>query len=48
MEEDKNGIDKFMNIDNFITQLIGYHEQIKQLKASEVHYKDLAGSLQEP
>jgi len=47
MEEDKNGIDKFMNIDNFITQLIGYHEQIKQLKASEVHYKDLAGSLQE-
>jgi PAS domain S-box-containing protein len=47
MEEDKNGVDKFMNIDKFITELIGYHEQIKQLKASEVHYKDLAGTLQE-
>jgi PAS domain S-box-containing protein len=47
MEEDKNGVDKFMNIDKFITELIGYHEQIKQLKASEVHYKDLVGTLQE-
>jgi PAS domain S-box-containing protein len=47
MEEDKNGVDRFMNIDKFITELIGYHEQIKQLKASEVHYKDLAGTLQE-
>ncbi len=47
MEEDKNGVDKFMNIDKFITELIGYHEQIKQLKASEVHYKDLVATLQE-
>jgi PAS domain S-box-containing protein len=47
MEEDKSGVDKFMNIDKFITELIGYHEQIRQLKASEVHYKDLAGTLQE-
>jgi PAS domain S-box-containing protein len=47
MEEDKSGVDRFMNIDKFIKELIGYHEQIKQLKASEVHYKDLAGALQE-
>jgi PAS domain S-box-containing protein len=47
MEEEKNGVDRFMNIDKFIKELIGYHEQIKQLKASEVHYKDLAGALQE-
>ncbi len=46
MEEDKNGVDKFMNIDKFISELIGYHEQIKQLKASEVQYKNLAGTLQ--
>ncbi len=47
MEEEKNGADKFMSIDKFITELIGYHEQIKQLKASEVHYKELAGNLGE-
>ncbi len=47
MEEDKSGVDRFMNIDKFIKELIGYHEQIKELKASEVHYKDLAGALQE-
>ena len=47
MEEEKNGADKFLGIDKFITELIGYHEQIKQLNASEVHYKELAGKLQE-
>ncbi len=47
MEEEKNGADKFMGIDKFITELIGYHEQIKQLKASEVRYKELAGTLGE-
>ncbi len=47
MEEEKDGADKFMSIDKFITELISYHEQIKQLKASEAHYKDLAGNLQE-
>ena len=47
MEEDKNGIDKFMGIDKFISELIGYHEQIKQLQASEVHYKLLSATLQE-
>ena len=47
MEDDKNGLDKFMSIDRFITELIGYHEQIKQLHASEVHYKLLATTLQE-
>ena len=39
--------DKFMSIEKFISELIGYHEQIKQLKASEDHYKGLAGNLQE-
>jgi len=47
MEEEKNGPDKFMSIDKFITELIGFHEQIKQLKASEAHYRELAGKLQE-
>jgi len=47
MEEGKNGADKFMSIDKFITELIGFHEQIKQLKASEAHYRELAGNLQE-
>ena len=47
MEEEKNGVEKFMSIDKFITELISYHEQIKQLKASEVHYKDLAETYQE-
>jgi len=47
MEEEKSGEDKFMGIDKFITELIGYHEQIKKLQASEVHYKLLAASLQE-
>ena len=30
MEEEKIGADKFMSIDKFITELIGYHEQIKK------------------
>jgi PAS domain S-box-containing protein len=47
MEEEKNGDDKFMSIDKFISELIGFHEQIKQLKASEAHYKELAGNLGE-
>jgi len=47
MEEEKNIADKFMGIEKFISELIGYQEQIKKLKASEVHYKDLAGNLQE-
>jgi len=47
MEEEKDGADKFMSIDKFITELIGFHEQIKQLKASEAHYRELAGKLQE-
>jgi PAS domain S-box-containing protein len=47
MEEEKNGADKSMTIDKFITGLIGYQEQIKQLKASEVHYKELAAALQQ-
>jgi PAS domain S-box-containing protein len=47
MEEEKNGEDKFMGIDKFITELVGYHEQIKLLKASEAHYRELAGKLQE-
>jgi hypothetical protein len=37
----------FMDVDKFITELIGYHEQIKQLRASENQYKELAGKLQE-
>jgi len=47
MDEEKNGADKFMSIDKFITELIGYHEQIKKLQASEEHYKHLTGILQE-
>jgi PAS domain S-box-containing protein len=47
MEEDKYDVDKFMSIDQFISELTGYHEQIKQLKASEVHYKQLSAILQE-
>jgi len=47
MEEEKNGINRFMSIDKFITELIGYHEQIKHLKASEVRYKNLGRILQE-
>jgi len=47
MEEEKKITDKFMSIEKFISELIGYHEQIKQLKASEDHYKGLAGNLQE-
>ena len=47
MEEKKGVEDKFMDIDKFITQLIGFHEQIKELKASEIHYKELAERLQE-
>lgn len=47
MEEEKKGADKFMAIDKFIAELISYHEQIKQLKTSESHYKELAEALQE-
>ncbi len=47
MEEEKKGADKFMAIDKFIAELISYHEQIKQLKTSETHYKELAEALQE-
>ena len=47
MEEDTNGLDKFMSIDKFISELIGFHEQIKQLKASEVHHKLQVATLQE-
>jgi PAS domain S-box-containing protein len=47
MEEDKNGLDNFVSVDKFITELIGYHEKIKQLMTSETHYKKLAGTLQE-
>ncbi len=47
MAEGKDGDDKFMSMDKFITELIGFHEQIKQLKASEAHYRELAGNLQE-
>jgi hypothetical protein len=43
----KNDEDKFMDVDKFIAELIGYHEQIKQLRASENQYKELAGKLQE-
>ena len=47
MEEDTNGLEKFMSIDKFISELIGFHEQIKQLKASEVHHKLQVATLQE-
>ena len=47
MEEDKNGLDKFMSIDKFISELIGFHEQIKQLKASEVNHRLQVETLQE-
>lgn len=47
MEEDKNGLENFVSVDKFITELIGYHEKIKQLMTLETHYKKLAGTLQE-
>jgi len=47
MEESLNEVDNFMSVDKFITELIGYHEKIKQLMASEARYKKLAGALQE-
>ncbi len=47
MEEEKNIAEKFMSLEKFISDLIGFHEQIKQLKASEAHYKELAGNLGE-
>lgn len=47
MEEEKIGAEKFMSIDKFITELIGYHEQIKKLQSSEAYYKHLSGVLQE-
>ena len=47
MEEDKNGLENFLSVDKFISELIGYHEKIKQLLTSETHYKKLAGTLQE-
>jgi PAS domain S-box-containing protein len=47
MEEDKNGLENFVSVDKFITELIGYHEKIKQLMTSETHYKKLAGALHE-
>lgn len=47
MEEEKNGLDNFLSVDKFITELIGYHDKIKQLMTSEIHYKKLAGTLQE-
>jgi PAS domain S-box-containing protein len=47
MEEEKGDINKFMSIDKFISELIGYHERIKQLQASEVQYKLLSTTLQE-
>jgi PAS domain S-box-containing protein len=47
MEEDKNGLEDFLSVDKFITELIGYHEKIKLLMTSETHYKKLAGTLQE-
>ena len=46
MEEEENGVDKFTSIEKFISELISYPEQIKQLKASEAHYRELAGKLQ--
>lgn len=47
MEEEKNISEKFMSLEKFISELVGFHEQIKQLKASEAHYKELAGNLGE-
>jgi PAS domain S-box-containing protein len=47
MEEENIGADKFTSIDKFISELIGFHEQIKHLKASEVSYKLQAATLQE-
>ena len=47
MDEEKNIAEKFKSVEKFISELIGYHEQIKQLKASEVHYKELAAHLGE-
>jgi PAS domain S-box-containing protein len=47
MEEGKSIADKFMSVEKFISELISYHEQIKLLKASEVHYKELAAHLGE-
>jgi PAS domain S-box-containing protein len=47
MEEEKNIAEKFMSVEKFISELIGFHEQIKQLKTSEAHYKELAGNLGE-
>jgi len=47
MEEEKNIAEKFMSVEKFINELIGFNEQIKQLKASEAHYKELAGNLGE-
>jgi PAS domain S-box-containing protein len=47
MEEDKNGLENFLSVDKFISELIGYHEKIKQLMTSETHFKKLAGTLQE-
>jgi PAS domain S-box-containing protein len=47
MEEDRNGVETFMSIDKFISELIAYHEKIKELQASEVHYKLQTATLQE-
>jgi PAS domain S-box-containing protein len=47
MEEEKIIAEKFMSIEKFISELIGFHEQLKQLKASEAQYKELAGNLGE-
>jgi PAS domain S-box-containing protein len=46
VEEDKNGADEFLSLDKFLSELMGYHEQIKQLQASEVHYKLWSATLQ--
>jgi PAS domain S-box-containing protein len=47
MEDENNGTKEFLSIDKFISELMGYHEQIKQLQASEVRYKLLSATLQE-
>jgi len=47
MEEEKNIAGKFMSLEKFISELIGYGEEIKKLKASEAHYREMTGNLQE-
>ena len=47
MGAEEKGIDRFENIERFIKELIDIHEQNKELRDSEIHYKKLVESLEE-